>query len=82
MMLDQIVHILGEFAELNDIDIVAVSKSPGIRTNRTGGIFEQALNERIRLVGEQFEFEYEEQFSTRPEYSQQSLDVIWRREET
>lgn len=80
-LFDELTRVLGEFASLNDIDLIAVSRDPAIRTNRTGGIFEQALNTRIRLVNEQFSLDAPQVFSFEPSYEQQELDIIWRREE-
>jgi hypothetical protein len=76
---DETMRILREFAEQNDIDIIATSQDPGIRTNRTGGMFEQALTARIREVNEQFSLSYKEIFSFDPLYYVKELDVLWKR---
>jgi hypothetical protein len=79
MLFKRIVGILADFAEANDIDVIGVSTEPEIRTNRTGGLFEQALNTQIRLVHERLSLKNPEPFSYTPDYKQQHLDVIWRR---
>lgn len=76
---DETMRILQEFAEQNDIDMIATSQDSGIRTNRTGGMFEQALTARIREVNEQFSLPYKEIFSFDPEYYVKDLDVLWKR---
>ena len=76
---DETMRILQEFAEQNGIDMIATSQEPGIRTNRTGGMFEQALTARIREVNEQFSLSYEEIFSFEPPYCVKELDVLWKR---
>lgn len=80
-LFDELMRVIGDFADANDIDLVAVSRDSNIRTNRTGGAFEQALNTRIRLVNEQFTLDDPQDFSYRPAYKQQELDVVWRRGE-
>lgn len=75
----ELVRVLGDFARVNEIDIIGVSTDSGIRTNRTGGLFERALNHRIREISERFNLDSKEQFSYEPPYRQQALDVIWRK---
>jgi len=80
-MFKELVRVLGDFARTNEIDIIGVSTDEGIRTNRTGGLFERALNHRIREISEEFHLDAREQFSYEPAYQQQALDVIWRKED-
>ena len=75
-LLDQ----LTEFAEDNDIDTIAVNQNKGIRTNRTGGEFEGAMNKTIRKEDQEVNLSETEDFSFTPEYKQKDLDVIWQRE--
>ena len=69
--------ILISFAESNDIDMIVTSTDSGIRTNRTGGLFEQALDAQIRTYNQKFTLPHEEIFSFNPLYYQQAFDVIW-----
>jgi hypothetical protein len=80
-MFSELLRVLGEFADKNDIDIIGVSVDRGIRTNRTGGLFEQALNRRIREINQKFHLVKGQPFSYRPYYTQQVLDIIWRKED-
>lgn len=73
-----IARTLERFGADNNFDIIALSKNKGIRTNRTGGGFEQAMDERIRQVGQEYSFSEEQVFSYRPNYKLKDLDVIWR----
>ncbi|HVZ67768.1 MAG TPA: hypothetical protein VG917_05945, partial [Patescibacteria group bacterium] len=70
-------QVLEKFARDNNFDLIAVSKNRAIRTNRTGGNFEKAMNSQIEQVGKEFSFSKEQVFSTRPEYVLKDMDVLW-----
>ncbi len=72
-----IVSALEQFAAENGFDIIAVSRDRSIRTNRTGGEFEKAMDERIVRVGKTFKFEPPQQFSYHPAYYMEDMDIIW-----
>ena len=74
---EETMRILISFAESNDIDMIVTSTDSGIRTNRTGGLFEQALEAQIRRYNQKFTLPHEEIFSFNPLYYQQAFDVIW-----
>lgn len=74
---EETMRILISFAESNDIDMIVASTDSGIRTNRTGGLFEQALDAQIRKYNQKFNLPHEEIFSFNPLYYQQEFDVIW-----
>jgi hypothetical protein len=76
-MLNGIIDQLGIFCDDNDIDFITVSVNKCIRTNRTGGEFENALDKKIRSIGKKIELEREESFSYSPVYNQKELDVAW-----
>lgn len=78
-LFDGISSAIGVFAGENNFDYVVVSRNSAIRTNRTGGIFEQAMNEKITQMGESITFETLKQFSYNPDYAMQEVDVIWKR---
>ncbi|MFC1655407.1 hypothetical protein ACFL3C_00905 [Patescibacteria group bacterium] len=79
-LLNGLVDQLGQFAEDNNIDMILMSKNKQIRTNRTGGEFERAMNERIKDVDQDFSFDTEKAFSFSPSYSVKDCDVIWLNE--
>jgi hypothetical protein len=68
---------LETFAKENAFDMIAVSTNHSIRTNRTGGLFERTLDDRIREVGMIYEFDTAKQFSYNPAYVMKDMDVIW-----
>lgn len=70
---------LEQFANENGFDLITLSKNNGIRTNRTSGQFEKAMNERITQVGKTFRFDTPQQFSYHPNYQLQDMDVVWER---
>ncbi|MCB0352504.1 MAG: hypothetical protein KDD64_03240 [Bdellovibrionales bacterium] len=76
-----IVAALGEFAQANDFDYIATSTNKAIRTNRTGGGFERALDERIRELDHPISLGTEQHFSIVQRYTQNALDVIWQNPE-
>jgi len=65
------------FARDNSFDMVVMSKNKAIRTNRTGGIFEQSIDERLASVGEEYKFTEPRRFSFNPEYLVQETDILW-----
>lgn len=76
---DESLRVLIEFAEANEIDMIATSIDEGIRTNRTGGVFEQALKRRIRSINSQYSLSHEELFSFTPHYTLQHFDILWEK---
>jgi hypothetical protein len=66
-----------QFAEDNGIDEICSSVGKAIRTNRTGGQFEAALDERIRAQNRKRTLSIRRFFSYSPRYAQQELDVLW-----
>jgi len=72
-----IMGTLEQFASENGFDLITLSQNKGIRTNRTGGQFEKAMNERIAQVGKTFRFDAPQQFSYHPNYQLQDMDVVW-----
>ena len=68
------------FAEDNDIDVIAVTQNKTMRTNRTAGEFERAMDNRIRSVNKTESLSQEETFSYHPSYTQQKLDIVWAKE--
>ncbi len=77
-MFEGVIKSLGQFASNNNFDIITVSTSPTIRTNR-GGEFQKAIDERIAKANEKFKLSKPQTFSYRPSYVLQNLEVIWRR---
>ncbi len=77
-MFRELLRVLGNFAEETDIDTVGGSTNLAIRTNRTGGLFENALDTRIRLLRQSFKFKKPVLFSHGPCYTQEELDIIWQ----
>jgi hypothetical protein len=78
-MFSGIMKTLEEFAGKNSFDMITFSKNKAIRTNRTGGAFEKAMDERISKVAEKFEFESPKIFSHRPGYQLKEMDVVWKK---
>ena len=68
-----------QFAQDNNFDIVAVSKHKAVRTNRTNGTFEAAMDKRIKQVNKSFSFSKPQQFSYSPAYEIQDMDIIWEK---
>ena len=74
-----IMGTLEQFATENGFDLITLSQNKGVRTNRTGGQFEKAMNERITQVGKTFRFDTPQQFSYHPNYQLRDMDVVWER---
>lgn len=74
-----ITSALEQFAAENGFDIIAVPHNRTIRTNRTGGEFEKAMDQRVAQVGKPFKFDAPQQFSYHPNYQIQEMDIIWER---
>jgi hypothetical protein len=74
-----ILGALVEFAADNGFDAIGCSTQKGIRTNRTGGEFERAMDERIREVGRTFTLPFDAPFSFKPKYNQREFSVLWER---
>ena len=68
---------LEDFAKENGFDAIAISKNKQIRTNRTGGVFERALDERISEVGKNLTLSESQHFSYHPAYTLSDLDILW-----
>lgn len=79
-MFENLLKQLIIFAKDNNFDAVAVSQNKQIRTNRTGGEFERAMDERIRTIDQKHTFSTERDFSFKPEYRQQNMDLLWVKE--
>ncbi|OGD62823.1 hypothetical protein A3F39_02245 [Candidatus Berkelbacteria bacterium RIFCSPHIGHO2_12_FULL_50_11] len=72
-------QVVTEFAATNNFDMVGVSTNGTIRTNRTGGLFERAMDEQIDEQGrEQYDFANPRQFSCSPTYNLDSINLIWK----
>lgn len=71
---------LAEFARDNGFDAVAMSREAQIRTNRTGGEFERAMNACIAAENKEHAFDRPRMFATNPQYMQTVVDIIWSRD--
>lgn len=76
-MFRQLREQLVTFAKDNGFTAIAVSKNPQIRTNRTGGLFERAMDQAIADTARGHMFSNERTFSYLPAYNQRELDFIW-----
>ena len=65
------------FAKENNIDAIGVSRNRQIRTNRTGGEFEKAMERAIAACGREVVFPENRVFSNFNNYSQKEIDLIW-----
>lgn len=65
------------FANDNQFDAIAVSTDKHIRTNRTGGLFERAMDKAIADTMQSHILSTECIFSYNPFYQQKELDFIW-----
>jgi len=65
------------FAKDNNVDAIAVSTNKQIRTNRTGGLFERAMERSIADVKKEHSLSTPHAFSHHPNYQQKDLDFIW-----
>jgi hypothetical protein len=74
-----LMKILENFAEINGFDKIVISQNKTIRTNRTGGKFENTIDERVRQVNKTFSFEEEKTFSYSPQYKIKDMDVVWEK---
>lgn len=70
---------LEQFAAENGFDMIAVPQNHTIRTNRTGGEFEKAMDQRVAQIGKTFTFTDAKQFSYHPNYQIQEMDIIWEK---
>lgn len=73
---------LEQFAAENGFDIIAIPHNKTIRTNRTGGEFEKAMDKKVAQTGKTFKFDTAQQFSYHPDYQIQEMDIIWERRVT
>ncbi len=68
---------LETFARENHFDMILLSKSKQIRTNRTGGVFEREMDALIAAVNKEYTFDEPKRFSYSPSYFMDKMDVIW-----
>lgn len=71
-----LLNTIAQFAEENKFDLITSSQNHTIRTNRTGGQFEKA----VEKINKTFRFAQPKVFSYSPHYSIQDMDVLWERE--
>ena len=64
----------------NNFDIITTSQNKNIRTNRTGGLFEQTINKKVSKISKTFSFSEEKQFSYSPNYKMKDMDIIWEKQ--
>lgn len=74
-----IMNVLEEFAKTNNFDQIVTSQNMTIRSNRTGGMFEEEMVKRIRQIGKTFTFADPQIFSYTPSYKIKEMDVVWER---
>jgi len=67
------------FANQNGFDAITTSQNKMIRTNRTGGVFEQTIDQKVSQFHKTFSFSEEKQFSYSPDYKIKNMDIIWER---
>jgi hypothetical protein len=79
-MLRQLVAQIIAFAEKNPIDAIGIPKHAHIRTNRTGGEFERAINDAIRTIGREHVFAQARRFSYEPKYEVDGVDIVWAKD--
>jgi len=70
---------LQDFAKQNGFDAITTPQNKAIRTNRTGGVFEQTIDKKVSQFHKTFNFSEEKQFSYSPDYKIKNMDVIWER---
>jgi hypothetical protein len=78
-LLRGIMNALIDFAENNGFSRIVTSKNKAIRTNRTGGGFENEMDKLISEVGEEHKFQEPQTFSFSPSYQLQEMDVVWKK---
>jgi hypothetical protein len=78
-MFNGMLSALERFSADNGFDQIVVSQNRGIRTNRTGGQFEGAMDQRISQVGESMSFGERQVFSYSPLYELKDMDVVWNK---
>jgi hypothetical protein len=74
-----VMNSLVDFAQDNNFDKIVLSKNKGIRTNRTGGGFENEMDKLISEVREEYRFPDPKIFSFNPSYQLQEMDVVWKK---
>lgn len=74
-----IMKSLETFADENGFSKIVVSSNKGIRTNRTGGEFEKAIDKRIGEMQEVITFDPPRPFSYKPVYNLSTMDVVWKK---
>jgi hypothetical protein len=66
-----------DFAKRNGMQRVLLSKDKTIRTNRTGGDFEDEMDMRIAAVGKTVVFSQPQRFSYKYDYNLELMDVLF-----
>lgn len=72
-----LLETLKDFAQENGFSRICSSKNKAIRTNRTGGMFEKAMDEEVSKVAKTYRFSEEKIFSYSPDYKMLDMDVLW-----
>jgi hypothetical protein len=70
---------LSIFVLENNFDMILTSQNKRIRTNRTGGVFEKAIQKRINKIDKSYHFDTPRRFSVKPEYWLKEMDVVWEK---
>lgn len=78
-LFEGMMEALEQFVQDNDFDLIVVPKNKTIRTNRTGGEFDKAIDRRVGQLDESYVFDEPKQFSYSPSYSVDAMDVVWKR---
>ncbi|NLG06681.1 MAG: hypothetical protein GX559_03240 [Candidatus Pacebacteria bacterium] len=79
-MFNGLMKVLETFAKNNGFNKILLSKNGAIRTNRTGGKFEKAMDERVRQINKAFSFEEEKIFSYSPNYKLKDMNIVWEQQ--
>lgn len=72
-----LLETLKDFAQENGFSRICSSKNKAIRTNRTGGMFEKAMDDEVSKVAKTYRFSEEKIFSYSPDYKILDMDVLW-----
>ncbi len=79
-LFEGIMKQLETFATENEFDKILLSKNKTIRTNRTGGLFERAIDQRVVKLDTKHPFKGPVPFSYNPTYNLQEMDVVWAKQ--
>ncbi|MES3005771.1 MAG: hypothetical protein V4664_02370 [Patescibacteria group bacterium] len=77
-LFEGIMKSLETFANENNFSKIAVAHNKAIRTNRTGGEFEKALDARIAAQNVSINFDPPKTFSFNPAYVMTGVNVVWQ----